>query len=106
MPQHSYNRGRPMSTAEAPASTAERELVLAVDDNEQNLQLLEEYLGGWGYDVVLAHDGVEALQSMRWQPAIRVAAAATARAAPAISSRRSQTRRGGRGRGAPSRPAT
>jgi putative two-component system response regulator len=51
-----------MTTAEAPASTAERELVLAVDDNEQNLQLLEEYLGGWGYDVVLAHDGVEALQ--------------------------------------------
>ena len=51
-----------MTTAEAPASTAERELVLAVDDNEQNLQLLEEYLGGWGYDVVLARDGVEALQ--------------------------------------------
>jgi putative two-component system response regulator len=39
----------------------ERDLVLAVDDNEQNLQLLEEYLSTWGYDVVLAHDGREAL---------------------------------------------
>ena len=51
-----------MSLAEAPA-VAEREVVLAVDDNEQNLQLLEEYLSGWGYDVVLARDGQEALQS-------------------------------------------
>jgi cyclic di-GMP phosphodiesterase len=50
-----------MSVAEAPA-VAEREVVLAVDDNEQNLQLLEEYLSGWGYDVVLARDGQEALQ--------------------------------------------
>ncbi len=39
----------------------ERDLVLAVDDNEQNLQLLEEYLSTWGYDVVLARDGREAL---------------------------------------------
>jgi putative two-component system response regulator len=51
-----------MTIAEPAASTAERELVLAVDDNEQNLQLLEEYLGSWGYDVVLARDGLEALQ--------------------------------------------
>ena len=51
-----------MSLAEAPR-VDEREVVLAVDDNEQNLQLLEEYLTGWGYDVVLARDGVEALQS-------------------------------------------
>src|SRR5256886_12153707 len=51
-----------MSLAEVPQSV-EREIVLAVDDNEQNLQLLEEYLSGWGYDVVLARDGVEALQS-------------------------------------------
>ena len=42
-------------------SLAEREVVLAVDDNEQNLQLLEEYLDQWGYDVVLARDGREAL---------------------------------------------
>src|SRR5438445_2600012 len=51
-----------MSLAEAPL-TAEREIVLAVDDNEQNLQLLEEYLSGWGYDVVLARDGREALEA-------------------------------------------
>ena len=43
------------------AVPSERDLVLAVDDNEQNLQLLEEYLSTWGYDVVLAHDGREAL---------------------------------------------
>lgn len=41
--------------------SADRELILAVDDNEQNLQLLEEYLWQWGYDVVLARDGREAL---------------------------------------------
>ena len=41
---------------------SERDVVLAVDDNEQNLQLLEEYLSTWGYDVALARDGREALQ--------------------------------------------
>ena len=41
---------------------ADRDVVLAVDDNEQNLQLLEEYLWSWGYDAVLAHDGREALE--------------------------------------------
>jgi putative two-component system response regulator len=50
-----------MSIAEAQPSTAERDVVMAVDDNEQNLQLLEEYLWSWGYDVVLARDGREAL---------------------------------------------
>ena len=44
------------------ASPSNRDVVLAVDDNEQNLQLLEEYLSTWGYDVVLARDGREALQ--------------------------------------------
>ena len=43
-------------------SSVERDVVLAVDDNEQNLQLLEEYLDQWGYDVALARDGREALQ--------------------------------------------
>jgi Amt family ammonium transporter len=51
-----------MTIAEATASTGERDVVLAVDDNEQNLQLLEEYLWQWGYDVVVARDGREALQ--------------------------------------------
>src|SRR2546423_169755 len=36
--------------------------VLAVDDNEHNLELLEEYLRTWGYDVVFARDGAEALE--------------------------------------------
>ncbi|HVT44125.1 MAG TPA: HD domain-containing phosphohydrolase [Thermoanaerobaculia bacterium] len=49
-----------MPVAGVPAAN-EREVVLAVDDNEQNLQLLEEYLWQWGYDVVLARDGREAL---------------------------------------------
>lgn len=48
---------RPASALE----TAEREVILAVDDNEQNLQLLEEYLWQWGYEVVVARDGLEAV---------------------------------------------
>lgn len=44
------------------AVRADRDLVLAVDDNEHNLQLLEEYLQTWGYDVVFARDGAEALE--------------------------------------------
>jgi len=43
------------------ALPSDRDIVLAVDDNEQNLQLLEEYLSTWGYDVMLARDGREAL---------------------------------------------
>jgi putative two-component system response regulator len=51
-----------MSIAAEQPSPGERDLVLAVDDNEQNLQLLEEYLWSWGYDVVLARDGREAVE--------------------------------------------
>jgi len=51
-----------MSIAEASSVSGERDLVLAVDDNDQNLQLLEEYLWGWGYEVVVARDGREAVQ--------------------------------------------
>src|ERR1041385_6536965 len=51
-----------MTAIAEPAVSADRDLVLAVDDNEHNLQLLEEYLGTWGYDVVFARDGAEALQ--------------------------------------------
>ena len=48
--------------AAVPSQSAnERDVVLAVDDNEQNLQLLEEYLWSWGYDVVRARDGQEAI---------------------------------------------
>lgn len=38
------------------------ELVLAVDDNEENLLLVQEYLLDWGYQVVLARDGQEAIE--------------------------------------------
>src|SRR5688572_9955413 len=51
-----------MSIAAEQPSAGERDLVLAVDDNEQILQLLEEYLWSWGYDVVLARDGREAVE--------------------------------------------
>lgn len=51
-----------MSLAVAEPAAGEREVVLAVDDNEQNLLLLEEYLWSWGYEPVLARDGVEALE--------------------------------------------
>jgi putative two-component system response regulator len=50
-----------MSNPAIDDSTVERDVVLAVDDNEQNLQLLEEYLWSWGYEVVLARDGREAV---------------------------------------------
>ncbi len=50
-----------MSVAEE-ESASERDVVLAVDDNEQNLQLLQEYLWSWGYEVVVARDGHEALE--------------------------------------------
>ncbi len=39
-----------------------REVILAADDNEQNLELLSEYLWQWGYDVVPAIDGREAVR--------------------------------------------
>src|SRR6266516_7334296 len=51
-----------MTAIVEPAVQADRDLVLAVDDNEHNLQLLEAYLDTWGYDVVFARDGAEALQ--------------------------------------------
>jgi two-component system, OmpR family, response regulator MprA len=50
-----------MTMAVVTESTDERDVVLAVDDNDQNLQLLEEYLSSWGYDSVLARDGQEAI---------------------------------------------
>src|ERR1043165_10239041 len=49
----------PLAAASAPAH--ERDLVLAVDDNEQNLAILADYLTSWGYDVAMARDGREAL---------------------------------------------
>ncbi|HYM61635.1 MAG TPA: HD domain-containing phosphohydrolase [Thermoanaerobaculia bacterium] len=60
-----------MAIAEPDGARFERDLVLAVDDNEQNLQLLSEYLWQWGYEAVTARDGREAVQSYaRYDPAI------------------------------------
>ena len=42
--------------------------ILIVDDIEQNRYLLEATLRGYGYEVVSAHDGVEALAAARRQP--------------------------------------
>ena len=50
-----------MTIAAVKQAPDERDVVLAVDDNDQNLQLLEEYLSSWGYDSVLARDGQEAI---------------------------------------------
>lgn len=50
-----------MSNPAVDPAAGERDVVLAVDDNEQNLQLLEEYLWSWGYEVVLARDGRQAV---------------------------------------------
>lgn len=51
-----------MSSPALELSSVTRDVVLAVDDNEQNLLLLEEYLFDWGYEVVLARDGREAVE--------------------------------------------
>jgi putative two-component system response regulator len=51
-----------MSSPALELSNVTRDVVLAVDDNEQNLLLLEEYLFDWGYEVVLARDGREAVE--------------------------------------------
>jgi putative two-component system response regulator len=62
-----------MSIPQPTTASADRDLVLAVDDNEQNLQLLQEYLWSWGYEVVTARDGAEAVQLYpRHDPAIIV----------------------------------
>lgn len=48
---------------EATDGAAISELVLAVDDNEENLLLVQEYLLDWGYEVILARDGQEAIEA-------------------------------------------
>lgn len=49
-------------------TTIEHEGVLIVDDNEQNLELLHAYLDELGGDVRVAHDGLEAIESVAATP--------------------------------------
>ncbi|PCI09269.1 two-component system response regulator [bacterium] len=51
----------PASINETPIK---HEGVLIVDDNEQNLELLHAYLDELGGDVRVAHDGIEAIESV------------------------------------------
>lgn len=46
----------------------EHEGVLIVDDNEQNLELLHAYLDELGGDVRVAHDGLQAIESVESNP--------------------------------------
>ncbi|MGV6814525.1 MAG: response regulator [Phycisphaerales bacterium] len=58
------------SSVPSPASTPindtpiEHDGVLVVDDNEQNLELLHAYLDELGGDIRMAHDGIEAIESV------------------------------------------
>jgi len=45
-------------------SNIEHHGVLIVDDNEQNLELLNAYLDELGGDIRIAHDGLEAIESV------------------------------------------
>jgi two-component system, OmpR family, alkaline phosphatase synthesis response regulator PhoP len=44
--------------------TTDIQSVLVVDDNEQNLELLQAYLEGGGWEIRSARDGIEALESV------------------------------------------
>ena len=41
--------------------------ILSVDDKTENLYLMESMLCGYGYEVVAAHNGIEALQKLEDQ---------------------------------------
>lgn len=43
----------------------EKAKILIVDDNEKDLQLLQEYLSGRGYDVVATQDGSDAFNQVQ-----------------------------------------
>lgn len=46
--------------------------VLAVDDEEMNIDVLEEHLKEAGFDVIIARDGIEAMQALERYADIRV----------------------------------
>lgn len=49
-------------------SVIDHQGVLIVDDNEQNLELLHAYLDELGGEVRIAHDGLEAIESVQNSP--------------------------------------
>jgi two-component system cell cycle response regulator len=49
---------------DAQDSVTSHEGILIVDDNEQNLELLQAYLDEMGGPIRIAHDGLEALESI------------------------------------------
>jgi PAS domain S-box-containing protein len=42
--------------------------ILSVDDKSENIYLMESLLCGYGYEVISAHNGIEALQKLEEQP--------------------------------------
>ncbi|WP_420642395.1 PAS domain S-box protein [Candidatus Leptofilum sp.] len=51
------------STAPLNNKVADKEpLILLVEDNEANIEIVTEYLPVWGYQILVAHSGVEALE--------------------------------------------
>src|SRR5665647_1366835 len=46
----------------------DKQLILVVDDQPQNIELLEAYLAPQGYEVVSAANGEEALQKLAQNP--------------------------------------
>jgi CheY-like chemotaxis protein len=55
--------GEQVETARAPAEgSSGRGVILLADDNQANIMTIGEYLEGHGYEVVIAHDGFEAIE--------------------------------------------
>ena len=59
----------PAAKPSAPEAQARPPRVLIADDDPQNAELLEAYLGDCGYELRIAHDGEETLRQVAaWQP--------------------------------------
>jgi PAS domain S-box-containing protein len=52
----------PAKTEVLPAAAAPRALVLLADDNMSNILTIGEYLKHYGYQVIVAHDGLETIE--------------------------------------------
>jgi PAS domain S-box-containing protein len=51
----------PIATAATPAQAPENPLILLAEDNEVNIEAISMYLEHLGYELVIAHDGEEAI---------------------------------------------